>query len=158
MALGIIFTLGALAIAAVTVILYFNPDILAPEDYMIDLGGVVIVMTHGQMCAMLGFMAVLSILSAALFHQLRGFLRDVSECYTPFTGNNCDRLRNISIVLVAIGVLTVLFLCMPVGPVEPTPDTLLMLVPTLLIAIIVYCISLAFRYGTLLQQESDETL
>ncbi len=77
---------------------------------------------------------------------------------TPFTEVNGKRIRNMSFVLIVIEPVTILFniisnaLNKEVFVVQSFGGMMLAA------GFVMYCISLVFRYGCELQQESDETL
>ncbi len=100
-------------------------------------------------------MLALAVMLIFTAFRLLGSLRKEE---TPFTEVNGKRIRNMSFVLIAIEPVTILFniisnaLNKEVFVVQSFGGMMLAA------GFVMYCISLVFRYGCELQQESDETL
>ncbi len=98
---------------------------------------------------------VLAVILIVNAFRLLGSLR---KDETPFTEANGRYIRNISFVLIAIEPITIL--CNIISNALAENISVVMSFGGMMLAagFVMYCISLAFRYGCELQQESDETL
>jgi hypothetical protein len=109
------------------------------------------------------------LLSAAFIGILTLILRDTSKGETPFTKKQSKRLRLIAYLMfvqVIFGLLfsTIATVLYPDGLIilsyyhisESSAPTTYLDLQALIFAIACYCISLAFEYGVLLQQDSDD--
>lgn len=139
------------------VALLVNPQI-APGA---DAANVVVVVFVGVMGAIIAFV---------LWIAYRVF-DDVSKGESPFSRVQVKRIRWVAYVLLLYAVIDMLF---PTGEAflmqegsfhfaytvanGPNNPSISINIGTLATAIIFYCLSLVFEYGTLLQQLSDETL
>lgn len=98
------------------------------------------------------------IMTAILF--VTSFIfKDISHEGTPFTKKNSNKIRTISLLLIANEIimppLRLLVLMIFVPAVEATSSINL---GNIVAAAVFFCLALIFEYGRLLQQESDETL
>ncbi len=101
---------------------------------------------------------VMLALAAVLIFTAFMLLGSLRKEETPFTEKNGRRIRNISFVLIAVEPVTILS-----NIISAALDKSVIVVTSfggMLLAsgFVMYCISLVFRYGCELQQESDETL
>lgn len=98
------------------------------------------------------------VMSAILF-VVSFIFKDMSLGSTPFTIKNANRLRVISLLLIALSVvvppLKMLFTLIFFTSVRAYFS---ISVGQLIFAIIFFCLALIFEYGAELQRESDETL
>lgn len=99
-----------------------------------------------------GIMTVILFVTSSIF-------KDISREGTPFTKKNSNKIRTISLLLIAneiiIPPLRLLVLMIFVPAVEATSSINLGIIVA---TAVFFCLALIFEYGCLLQQESDETL
>ena len=96
---------------------------------------------------------------SAIFFVTSFIFKDMSQGTTPFTTKNANRLRVISLLIIALSVvipplqmlLTMIFLpsVRVYFPIELGP---------VVFAVMFFCLAHIFEYGAELQRESDETL
>ena len=110
-----------------------------------------------QMAIGVGSDMICVILLLAACFIADGILKRISKGETPFTYYNADKLRLISILLLVSFVITTVFqailMCMPDNEYEVSFSWEL-----LISGLAIYVISMIFRYGTMLQIQSDETV
>ena len=100
----------------------------------------------------------LIVVGISLFLMYKIF-SDIKTSYTPFKAENVRRLKNISYLILGSSVALPVVCWAIISTTELNPDVWVVFNPVMFaIAILFYCISLIFAYGTELQQESDETL
>ncbi len=144
-----------LALLALTgIIMVFFPDAVDIDDIIIT-GVGDIVMTKGIIAVICWFAAAMIVVAIATLVILMRVMKAIRDEYTPFTKENVDRLRQLSILYVISPIVFVLiYLAVP----DVMSGISSMIVGSLLVATLTYCVSLIFRYGMILQKESDETL
>lgn len=87
--------------------------------------------------------------------EVHAIMDSAKNEYTPFIIDNADRIKKISLsFLVSSVVLFILELLADNG----LKIALFMLFGTLLVSVVMYCLTIVVRYGVILQKESDETL
>ncbi len=94
-------------------------------------------------------------LGAVTVHCIRTLMDSISTSYTPFIQKNADILKGLShlylgssVILLGLGLLSD----------APLSDTLFFFLGALLVSVLMYCLTIVFRYGGILQTQSDETL
>ena len=97
-------------------------------------------------------------------------LKDISKGKTPFSKKQVSRIRIISLLLLIGAILITLlspgFINILVGDTLvlgqvvslPIDGSIPVNISQMLLALVVYCLSLVFEYGILLQQQSDDIL
>jgi hypothetical protein len=101
--------------------------------------------------------AIISAVSFIMMLFMIRFFENIRTSYTPFTLENAKILKDSSIVmLLSAGLMPITFLILASLLKQKYEINIELLL--FVLALIVYCISLVFRYGALLQKESDETL
>ncbi len=82
-------------------------------------------------------------------------MQSISKEDTPFTEQNADRMRMISIIYF---ISAFLFLVLGYFMNRGIAGAAFLFLGSLLVSVVMYCIALMCQYGSLLQKESDETL
>ncbi len=114
--------------------------------------------SSGQAALLMLMVDLLLLTALIILMLLRNIMRDISREYTPFTQNNIQRLRRMSVVLVVLPVASALSY-MAINPSGTwLTDGLSLILSGLIASAFVYSLSLIFRYGASLQKQSDETL
>ena len=99
-----------------------------------------------------GIMATIIFIASFIF-------RDISREYTPFTKKSSDKIKVISLLLLANEILLSplqLFIVMALVP--EVNAAVSFNIGNIIAAVIFFCFSLVFEYGCVLQKESDEIL
>ncbi len=119
--------------------------------------------------ASLGGILLLMTMFLIVYRLLRSLRREPS----PFTLQNAKRLNGIALLLVAVAVLQMATAVLPVlwmpigmigsGPIATVTAAVGLIfqyypMVMLVLALVVWCVGLAFQHGAVLQRQSDETL
>lgn len=153
-----IFCIGWAILTCIFAVLFFAPEII-PEAQPIGIGPLLL-------CFLFGLLVVASLRIAMLIFG------DVAKGESPFTKRQVRRIRLVAIIFLVYVVAEMIF---PTSAVPVVQGEALQVgyhvsaassdVPVLNVnfgmlsaAVIFYCLSLVFEYGTLLQRLSDETL
>jgi hypothetical protein len=104
--------------------------------------------------ALLEMLIVLS-LGAATSFCLYKFMRSIYLEHSPFTKGNVDSMRMLSKTYLIVSIL--IAACDWMSRKNLT-SAMILLFGSIMVGVVVYCLALAFRYGAVLQKESDETL
>ena len=84
-----------------------------------------------------------------------GFMDSIQRNHSPFTQGNVDRLKALSWTYLVSSVFLAVLEYLAHGSVS---NAIFLCLGSLLVCVVMYCLALIFRYGGLLQKESDETL
>lgn len=99
---------------------------------------------------------VITVVILTVVYQL---MNAISKGRTPFTIQNVKYIKSIAVLLLILGVVvTILNLTFSLTNTAGMEYDANIEVTPMLAAIVVYCISLVFQYGVVLQEESDQTL
>lgn len=95
---------------------------------------------------------ILGFITVWIVHDL---MESIKSEYSPFVPENAKRIKNISMAFLfsSVFLLTFGFLA---G--KGITELLFMFFGSLMVAVVMYCLTIVCRYGVLLQKESDETL
>ena len=104
--------------------------------------------------ALLEMLMILS-LGAATVYVLYRFMRSVYTEHSPFTQKNVDSMRWLSKTYLISSALIAVSDWFARGNVT---SAMFLFFGSVMVGVVVYCLALAFRYGGVLQKESDETL
>lgn len=104
--------------------------------------------------AILEFVLILA-LGLVTVHIIKVLMVTIQSDYTPFTKENEALLRNVCFTYLGAAVVLPVIDYIANGSVS---SAVFLMLGTLLISVVMYCLSLVFRYGAVLQKESDETL
>ena len=101
----------------------------------------------------IGVMAAILLVASLIF-------KDMSREGMPFTEKNSNRIRVISLLLIAQGLVVppLQLLIAMVFSAADASDYIGLDLSLIVIAIIFFCLALIFEYGAELQRQSDETL
>ncbi len=113
-------------------------------------------MTTPELIIFFSFLAI-AILIIAIVIMVFRVMNRLCTGESPFTLSNCRRIRNLSILMLTVGAIEFLS-SVTVSFFEGYAGTSFFSGTTFITGTVMYCISLVFRYGCELQQESDETL
>ena len=86
---------------------------------------------------------------------IHGFMDSIYRDHSPFTNGNVVRLKSLGWTYLISSVFLALLDFVSNSSVS---DALFLCLGSLLVSVVMYCLALVFRYGCLLQKESDETL
>ena len=114
-------------------------------------------MPSGETLAMLGFVIIVLAVAIVVLVMLMNIARSIYREYSPFTIKNVKRLEVIALAYLLLPVIIAPMMYAVLGGLGNL-DVILLGVSSVLMAAIFYCLALVFRYGCLLQKESDETL
>ena len=134
---------------------YFHPEYIDPDDLIIWVDGQSLEISPTMASMTCIFASVILTVFTATVVVLMRIAGSIRKEYTPFTDSNARGFKAIAAIYVvfAIGAF-VAKLAFPEMLAEMNSPT----IEFLLIGAFAYCISLIFRYGIVLQKESDETL
>ena len=100
-----------------------------------------------------------SLFVLAMLWLMYKMFSDIKSSYTPFKNENVTRLKHVAYILLVYSIALPI-----IGAIaeELSGDPLLVVIEfnfvLVAVAVLFYCMSLVFAYGTNLQKESDETL
>jgi hypothetical protein len=100
---------------------------------------------------------VISMVSLIMMLFMDRIFTNIRRSYTPFTLENAKVLKDAAVVLLLSAALMPLIFVILASLLDQRYQINIELL-LFVLSLIVYCISLVFRYGALLQKESDETL
>ena len=98
------------------------------------------------------FILLLGIVTVDSIRRMMVTLRD---SHTPFTEDIASSMRAVSIVYL---VSSFVLLALEIAAGSTVTEALFIFLGTLLVCVVMYCLSIVFRYGAVLQDESDHTL
>ena len=98
---------------------------------------------------------VILLLGMVTVHLVKVLMLSVYREYTPFTADNVELLKHACWIYLAAAVLLPLLELATDGGIS---GAVFMFLGTLMVSTVMYCLALVFRYGGVLQKESDETL
>jgi len=128
----------------------FSPFINNLEDVTLSIPAVVAELITNLM----GQVTMAAILLVAIT-----IFRDISRNDTPFLAKHINRLKVISLLILADAILIPPLGMLFTMILAPEVDASMAITPfQIILAVIFYCLSLIFEYGGMLQQQSDETL
>ncbi len=87
--------------------------------------------------------------------EVRLIMDSIRTEYTPFIPKNADILKRLSFLFLGSSII-LLILSILAG--DPVSTTMFYCLGALLVCVVMYCLALIFRYGGILQTQSDETL
>lgn len=100
-------------------------------------------------------MVLIWLIGAITVKGIHDIMRDVCNEHSPFTEKNTKRMIDISLIYLGVAfVFLILDLIIGSSPIL----TVFVFLGCILISVVMYCLGLMCRYGSLLQKESDETL
>ena len=106
---------------------------------------------------MFAFMLIDTILISLVIFFVYAIFDEIRKGFTPFTHENTKRIKKVAIITAVLSIVgsysDALVDYYTIGELTWRVNIIGMIV-----AIIIYCISLIFSYGCDLQRESDETL
>ncbi|MBR4182051.1 MAG: DUF2975 domain-containing protein [Candidatus Methanomethylophilaceae archaeon] len=83
------------------------------------------------------------------------FMKAIEREHSPFNTENVDAMRFLSKTYL---IFSVLFAVVDWIARESLTIAMFLFFGSILVGVVIYCLALAFRYGSVLQKESDETL
>jgi hypothetical protein len=114
---------------------------------------------EGDVKIMLGLIILSLVFVDAIMYIAYKMFNDIKKSYTPFKKENSKRLMQISYLLIIYSIVLPIISAVVGGCVDLNNEMTIDFNPVFIaVAVIFYCMSLVFGYGTKLQQESDETL
>ena len=94
-----------------------------------------------------------------VLHLVSGLCKQFKECETPFTEEIAQALKKIAIALIPMAFITNLTTSVTNSIMSGNVNIVIGVeMTTVLMVLLVFMLSAIFSYGTMLQQESDETL
>jgi hypothetical protein len=100
---------------------------------------------------------VISMVSLIMMLFMDRLFTNIRRSYTPFTFENAKVLKYAALVLLLSAILMPLIFVILASLLNQRYQISIEIL-LFVLSLIVYCISLVFRYGAVLQKESDETL
>ena len=114
---------------------------------------------EGDIKILLGLIILSLVFVDVIMYIAYKMFDDIKKSYTPFKKENSKRLMQISYLLIIYSIVLPIISTVVMGCVDLNDDVRIDFNPVFIaVAVIFYCMSLVFGYGTKLQQESDETL
>jgi len=112
---------------------------------------------HTEGNAVAACVELLVILGLGLFTvtTVRGLMVNIMREHSPFNHENTRRLKLLSIVYL---ICSFVLAATDVANTGFSVYTLFLFFGSLLVCVVMYCLSCVFNYGSVLQRESDETL
>ena len=98
------------------------------------------------------FILLLGIVTVDSIRRMMVTLRD---SHTPFTEGIASSMKAVSIVYL---ISSFVLLALEIAAGSTVTEALFIFLGTLLVCVVMYCLSIVFRYGAVLQDESDHTL
>ena len=147
----IVFAALAVAIVVLGIVAQFSDS---GKDFLLDLIG-----SDGSdgVKSFASFIVVLSIfvLGFITVRMIHDTMVSIMTEYSPFIPENARRTKIVSISFL---VAAFLFLLFGILAGKGIIELLFLFFGSILVSVVMYCITIIVRYGTLLQKESDETL
>ena len=112
---------------------------------------------HGNLLSLMGFGIVSMSVSLVVLIMMMNISGAIHREYSPFTGKNVKRLEVVALAYLLLPVVVAPMVYSVVGELTAF-DVVVLSFASVLLAMVFYCLSLVFRYGSWLQKESDETL
>lgn len=152
--------IGVLASAAIGILLFAGEETKASflaAFHVTANNGTVIGIEAGALMVLFAIMLVDTVLAALAIYLVHAVFAEIRRGCTPFSGRNIVRIKKVAAVAAVLsivgscsdGLVDYYTIGAPAWRVNVTG---------LIIAAVIYCISLIFDYGCELQRESDETL
>ncbi len=94
-------------------------------------------------------------LGTVTVHEVRRIMESIQSEYTPFIQKNADAMKRLSFLFLGSSVFLLIF---GILADDPLSTTLFLCLGALLVSVVMYCLTIVFRYGGILQTQSDETL
>lgn len=95
------------------------------------------------------------VIAAITVAMIGAIMRSIKREHSPFTLKNASRMKMLS---VAYLISSFLMLAFEFLADKKASEAVFVFMGLLLVAVVLYCLTLMCRYGALLQKESDETL
>lgn len=95
------------------------------------------------------------VLGTLTVDAVRRLMDTFQGSHTPFTDGNADLMKRVSVCYL---VSSFILLALEIASGSTVSGALFIFLGTLLVCVVLYCLSIVFRYGTVLQVESDHTL
>ena len=95
---------------------------------------------------------ILGLITVWMVHDI---MVSIKTEYSPFVAENAKRIKTISMAFLFSSVFLLVFGFLAEKGVT---ELLFMFFGSLMVAVVMYCLTIVCRYGVLLQKESDETL
>ena len=95
---------------------------------------------------------ILGLITVRMIHDT---MVSIMTEYSPFIPENAKRTKVVSLSFLFSSVL---FLTFGILAAKGITELLFLFFGSLLVSVVMYCLTIVLRYGTLLQKESDETL
>ena len=100
-------------------------------------------------------MTLIWVIGSITIKTIHDIMCDIRDEHSPFTEKNTKRMINVSLVFL---VSAFVFLVFDIVLGTVIFQVLFVTLGCILISVVMYCLALMCRYGSLLQKESDETL
>lgn len=114
-----------------------------------------ILQTDGNIAAACLELLVILALGLATVLTIREFMLNIIREHSPFNTENVRRLKLLSVIYLA---LSFVLAATDIANTGFTFHTLFLFFGSILVSVVMYCLSCVFNYGSVLQKESDETL
>ncbi len=95
------------------------------------------------------------VLGLVTVHIVHGFMDSITREHSPFTQGNVSRLKAASWLYLGASVLLLVVEYVASGSIS---GAVFLCLGCMMVCVVMYCLALVFRYGGVLQKESDETL
>ena len=95
------------------------------------------------------------LLGSVTVDSIRRMMVTLRDSHTPFAEGVASSMRTISIIYLASSFV---LLALEIAAGSTVTEALFIFLGTLLVCVVMYCLSIVFRYGAVLQDESDHTL
>ena len=143
----------AIALIACVIIAIIAPDIID------NLTGVEVIgdVTSGEIRILAVVLIVNLIITLIMFILLYGMFQNIREA-TPFTDENVRTMKLLALILFVFGILAPIMNTVANSLMDNVSIPEWVGMEVIVGAVIFYCLSLIFQYGTELQKESDQTL
>ena len=95
------------------------------------------------------------LLGSVTVDSIRRMMVTLRDSHTPFTEGIASSMKAVSLVYL---VSSFVLLALEIAAGSTVTEALFIFLGTLLVCVVMYCLSIVFRYGAVLQDESDHTL
>jgi hypothetical protein len=156
MAIVVVMMIGAVIILAVTVA---DPDFFMNLYVRFEIEDFSTV-TNGQIQAAAVTLFATAAIILAIMHYIDNIFTNIHKNNTPFMGENVRSLKIVAVLVFAAAFVPTIISAVAKYFLEDDPNIIVGSSPfvLLLMAFVIYGLSIVFSYGTALQKESDETL
>lgn len=147
---SIAFILLTSAVIILGIMSFSSPDIRTMFTGLIKCGNGDLALASAIIEMTLAFIAAYIVIKTMYF-----IMKSIQNEHSPFTQDNAERFKMITVTLLGAAIILPIFEYMNRSDIIVTVCLCLFLV---LLTVVSYCITIMFRYGSILQKESDETL